>query len=106
VPSKTVRWNSFCPEHGKETLRPVLAGLLGDCMSRRRSDRLPVSPDDLIALALADMPPMTMRLRMLELAGMGTREALDKLGVRRENSYSVITGRTGGVSKRIQNRRS
>jgi uncharacterized protein YjiS (DUF1127 family) len=47
-----------------------------------------------------------MRLAMLELAGMSTREALDKLGVRRENRSRVIAGRTGGASKRMQRGRS
>ena len=61
----------------------------------------------LIALVLEeDMPPMTLRLRLLQLTGMSTPEALDKLGVRRENRSRVISGQTGGASKRMQNRRS
>ncbi len=106
VPGKSVRWRSWCGEHDKEALGPVLAELLAGCVPRRRSDRLPISHDDLVALALTDMPPMTMRRRMLQMTGVGTREALDKLGVRRENRSRVIAGQTGGVSKRMQNRRS
>ena len=71
-----------------------------------RAVRLPIEHDDLIGLALSDMPPMTMRLAMLRLAGLGTPEALDRLGVRRENRSRVIAGLTGGASKRMQNRRS
>jgi hypothetical protein len=105
VPGRTIRWRSWCHKHDKEALRPVLRARLGDCMSQRRVDRMPVSHDDLIAVALSDMPPMSMRLALLELAGLSTTEALDKLGVRRENRSRVITGRTGGASKRIQTRR-
>ena len=106
VPGKSVRWRSWCGEHDKEALGPVLAELLAGCVPRRRSDRLPISHDDLVALALTHMPPMTMRRRMLQTTGVDTREALDKLGVRRENRSRVIAGQTGGVSKRMQNRRS
>jgi hypothetical protein len=70
------------------------------------SRRAPIDHDELIALALADMPPMTRRLEMLRLAGIGTAEALDKLGVRPDNRARVIGARTGGASKRTRNRRS
>lgn len=106
APGKTVRWQSWCAEHDRDALRPVLAGRLGACFPRRRSDRPPVRHDDLIALALADMPPKTKELRMLQMAGMGTREALDKLGVRSDNRARVIGGRTGGTSKWTRSRRS
>lgn len=53
----------------------------------------PPGPSDLQALALAAMPPMSLRLALLEMAGMSTPEALDKLGVRRENRSRVIAGR-------------
>lgn len=105
APGKSVRWRSFC-HHDKEAMRPYLAKLIGPCMPGGRADRTPVDHDDLIALALSDMPPMTMRLAMLRLAGLGTPEALDRLGVRRENRSRVIAGLTGGASKRMQDRRS
>jgi hypothetical protein len=70
------------------------------------SRREPVRHDDLITLALSDMPPMTLRLELLRLAGLGTAEALDKLGVRRENRSRVIAGKTGHASPGMQNRRS
>lgn len=106
VPAKTIRWRSWCAEHGRETLRPALAGLLPGCMPKRGRDRPPVDHDDLIALALdTAMPPMTLRLAMLRLAGVGTQEALDKLGVRREHRSRVIAGQTG-APKRVQRRRS
>ena len=70
------------------------------------SRREPIRHDELIELALADMPPMTLRLHMLRLAGLGTSEALDRMGVRPDNRARVIGGRTGGASKRTRNRRS
>jgi len=41
-----------------------------------------IEQGDLSALALADVPPMSLRLYLLELDGMSTTEALDKLGER------------------------
>jgi hypothetical protein len=95
----SIRWRTWC-ECEQDTVRPVLADRLGDCAPRPRSDRPPIKPGDVTALALADMPPMSMKLAMLEMGGMSTRQALDKLGVRRENRSRVIAGRTGGVPKR------
>jgi hypothetical protein len=105
APGKHVRWRSFCGLHDKDAVRPHLAVLVGPCMPSGRH-RTAIDHDELAALALADLPGMTRRLRMLQMAGMGTQEALDKLGVRRENRSRVIAGKTGGASKRMQGRRS
>ena len=105
APGKHVRWRTFCQPHDKEAVRPYLAALIGPCMPGG-SRREPIRHDDLIALALSGMPAMTMRLEMLRMAGMGTAEALGKLGVRRENRSRVIAGKTGSASKRMQKRRS
>lgn len=91
------------------------AGTWPGCMPSFRaepgSERVPGRPsrarpvieaDDLAELALTDMPPISLRLMLLELSGMATGDALDKLGVRRENRSRVIAGR---ASKRMQNRR-
>lgn len=99
-------WDSYCPDHPKEVLRPVLRQRLGECMPGRGPRRVPIDHDDLAALALAGLPPMTLRLRLLVLTGMRTQEALDKLGVRRDNRARVIAGRSGAASKRTKNRRS
>lgn len=99
APGKHVRWRSFCGSHDKEAVRPHLAKLVGPCMPGG-ARREPIKHGDLITLALADMPPMTKNLRMLQLAGIGTAEALDMLGVRRANRARVIAGKTGGASKR------
>ena len=104
APGKHVRWRTFC-EHDKDTVRPYLATLIGPCMPGG-SRREPIRHDDLIALALADIPPKTKELRMLRLAGMSTAEALDKLGVRPDHRARVIGGRTGGAPKRARSRRS
>lgn len=55
-----------------------------------------IRTEDLIALAMRKMPPMTLRLRMLELAGLPTPVALDTLGVQRTHRSRVIHGNTGG----------
>lgn len=104
APGKHVRWKSWCGEHDKEAVRPYLAKLVGVCMPGKVY-REPIRHDDLTALALCSVPPMSLRLALLELAGYGTREALDMLGVRRENRSRVIAGRSG-ASKLMQNRRS
>jgi hypothetical protein len=72
---------------------------LGLISSARRARKSASDPDELIALALADIPPQSKYLGMLELAGMSTSAALDKLGVTRTNRYRV-------VSALRQNRRS
>jgi hypothetical protein len=105
APGKHVRWKSFCGDHDKDAIRPHLARLIGSCMpggSRRET----IAHDELIELMLSDVPPMTMKLMGLRLAGLGTAEALDKLGVRPDNRARVIGGRTGGASKRTRDRRS
>ncbi len=91
---RSIWWNSFCPRHDKAALRPVLKQKLGDCMPSRASRRAPVDHDDLIALFLSGMPPQSMKLAGLEMAGMSTSEALDKLGIRREHRSRVIADRT------------
>ena len=106
APGKHVRWKSFCGLHDKDAVRPYLVRLVGPCMPSGRVGRPAINHDELIDLALADMPPMTKALRMLQMAGLSTPEALDRLGVRRENRSRVIAGLTGGASKRMQNRRS
>lgn len=88
APGKHVRWRTFCGNHDKEAVRPYLSKLVGPCMplgSRQRRD------NELIALALADLPPQSLRLAMLEMAGLGTGEALDMLGISRTNRYRVVS---------------
>lgn len=93
APGRHVRWRSFCGKHDKDAVKPYLATLIGPCMPSRRAGRHPIDHGDLITLALAEMPPTSLRLAMLEMAGLGTGEALDKLGVRREHRARVIAGR-------------
>lgn len=89
IAGKGIRWNSFCPDHPKATLRPELRNLLKGCLGGKAS----IDPAEIEELALAKMPPTSLRLALLELAGMSTPEALDKLGVRREHRSRVISGR-------------
>jgi hypothetical protein len=93
APGKHVRWRSFCKYHDREAVRPYLLKHIGPCMPSRRTGRAPISSDEVIALALTEMPPTSLRLAMLEMAGTGTSEALDMLGVRREHRARVIAGR-------------
>lgn len=101
VHGKSIRWNSFCgePEHSKDKLRPTMRGLLGDCLPGK-SGPAPIDHHDLIELALDKMPPTSLRLALLELAGMSTPDALDKLGVRREHRSRVISGRAPNLVQR------
>lgn len=101
APGRHVRWRSFCGTHDKDAVRPHLAKLVGQCMPGGVR-REPVKHGDLITLALSDLPPMTKNLRMLEMAGIGTDEALTMLGIRREHRARVVAGKTGGAPKRVQ----
>jgi hypothetical protein len=69
----------------------------------RKPRRARIAPDDVIELALSGMNGLSLKLALLEMAGMSTPEALGKLGVRRENRARVIAGR---ASILMQNRRS
>jgi hypothetical protein len=100
APGKHVRWKSFCGHHDKDAIRPYLAKLLGPCMPGGRSERAPISRDELIALTLADLPPQSRQLGLLELAGMSTGEALAALGISPTHKRRVIDPlrRRGGVA--------
>jgi hypothetical protein len=89
-------WNLHCG-CDRADVRAKLAAL--GLVSARYSPKHAADADDLIVLALADMPPQSLRLGLLELAGMTTNQALDKLGITRTNRYRV-------VSALRQNRRS
>jgi len=86
APGKHVRWRSFCGTHDKEAIRPHLAKLVGPCMpsGRRTIDA------ELVALATADLPPQSLRLALLEMAGMTTAEALAELGIGPTHKRRVI----------------
>jgi hypothetical protein len=81
---------------------PALARCITLPRVPRQRKPAPIDPEALAALALSGMQPMSLKLAMLEMAGVGTREALDKLGVRREHRSRVINGR---APIRVQNRR-
>lgn len=90
----------------------ISAGVSERCLPRmvaqegsRAGQRQParIDPAAITELALSAMPPMSLKLALLELAGMSTSEALDKLGVRREHRARVMNGRAPIL---VQNRRS
>ena len=85
-------------------LMAALSARRPDCITTpSTSARRTLIPGEQLAdLALSGMQPMSLKLALLELSGMSTTAALDKLGIRRENRARVITGR---ASKRMQNRR-
>ena len=88
APGRHVRWKSFCGHHDKEVVRPYLAKLIGVCMPSGRPRS--VSRDELTELALADLSPQSLRLGLLELAGMPTAEALARLGIGPTHKRRVI----------------
>jgi predicted GIY-YIG superfamily endonuclease len=51
-----------------------------------------VSGSAVAELVLSDLHPTPMRLALLQLAGMSTRDALDAMGVSRTNRYRVLAG--------------
>jgi hypothetical protein len=86
APAKHVRWRTFC-KHDREAVRPHLTRLVGPCMpstGRRHIDQ------ELVDLALADLPPQSLRLGMLERAGLTTAEALAALGIGPTHRRRVI----------------
>jgi hypothetical protein len=91
VPATSVRWKSFCSNHDRDALRPVLADLLGECFTATstRQRRKPVDHEQLIALMLSDLPPVAMKVGVLELAGMTRAEAMDELKVARATRYKI-----------------
>lgn len=94
VKTKRVEWNLWCqPRCDRDAVRAKLAAALPGCISVRYSPRHAVDRDDLIRLADSRMPPQSLRLALLEYAGMSTQAALDRLGVQRANRARVIAGR-------------
>lgn len=114
-----VQWEALCPLCGAQKLTLTVKGRLLDrhcqkckapqpeltaamiklfpqCfrLPRTAPERPPlIQSADVTAIALSGMQPISMKLALLELAGMATPEALDKLGVRRENRPRVIARR-------------
>ena len=86
APGRHVRWRSFCGDHDKEAVKPHLAKLVGPCMPSGRR----VIDAELVALATADLPPQSLRLGLLEMAGMTTAEALAELGIGPTHKRRVI----------------
>lgn len=107
APGKHVRWKSFCGKHDKDAVRPYLAKLIGPCMPSG-TRRGAIRHDELIDLALSDLPPQSLRLGLLELAGMTTGEALARLGIGPTHKRRVIEPlrRLGKLPARVSRRRS
>lgn len=87
APGKHVRWRSFCGTHDKDAVRPHLAKLIGACMPFGARER---RNNELIAIARADLPPQSLRLGLLEMAGVPTSEALAMLGIGPTHKRRVI----------------
>jgi hypothetical protein len=92
IDGKRMRWNSFCGDHDREEVRPALRNLLKACMPGKER-RPQVTADDVAELGLSAITSaLSLKLVLLEMSGMNTTAALDKLGVRRENRSRVIAG--------------
>ncbi len=74
-------------------VRRRLAELLPGCVSARYQPQHAISRDDVVTIVLSAMPPQAKYLALLELCGMSTQAALDKLGVRREHRSRLISRR-------------
>lgn len=83
-----IRWRSFCADHDKDALRPVLKRLLGECMPGR-PQWVPPARGILTTVALSELPPVAIKVALLNLDGMTLDEAMDKLGIERANRYRV-----------------
>lgn len=88
APGRHVRWRSFCSYHDRDAIRPHLARIIGVCMPGRVR-REPVRHEDLEALALSGLPPLSLKIQLLVFAGMSIAEALDKMGVDRTTRYRI-----------------
>lgn len=84
---KSISWTNHCG-CDRDDVRDKLAAMLPNCMAARRPVR--VKAADVIALALADVPPQSRQLALLELAGLSTSEALAKIGVGPTHKGRVI----------------
>jgi hypothetical protein len=109
---ETAGWRAPCPACGKHrrlsvqvkggwpvwanhcgcTRAEVAAKLavLVPCVPGARRARPPVDRDALVLLVLSDLPPASLRLGLLELAGLTTADALDRLGVGSTHRSRVI----------------
>jgi predicted GIY-YIG superfamily endonuclease len=101
VARKTVEWHLTRESAAEAEVKAI--GLerpihnIRDAKSARRElKNVKVTGAAVFDLALAKMPPMTLRLRLLELAGFSPHEALDVLGVDPSRRHRVLAGRTGG----------
>lgn len=83
-----VDWWNHC-ECDRDDVRLKLATMLPGCVSARYAPRH-AAAKDIVELALADIPPQSLRLGLLELAGMPTSEALSKLGIGATHRRRVI----------------
>jgi hypothetical protein len=82
-----VRWRVFCP-CDRDIVRKALAGRLGDHLGGH--GRRPVPPAEVDKLVTSGLGPVSLRAALLITSGMGTREALDRLGVTRTNRPRVL----------------
>jgi hypothetical protein len=88
APGKAVRWRSWCGQHDRDALRPVLRQLVGGCMPGRPQHR--ISAEDLIALASRDLPKTAYRVAMLQMAGISPREARAMLKIPESTYYDTL----------------
>ena len=107
VARKTAEWHPTRASAAEAEMKAIrsedpvhnIAGTNPSGGPRLRSEiRSDISGNEIVALAMTKMPPVSLRLAMLELAGMTTREALDALGVGPTHRHRVIYGRLARVA--------
>ena len=96
VTRKTVEWHTTRASAAKTELKAIRSERPAHNMRGFKSGpeiRINVTGAEIYELVQMEMPPTSLRLALLELIGIPTREALDMLGVGRTHGYRVIEGR-------------
>lgn len=84
------KWNLFCP-CDRDEVRARLAELLPECVNGKPR-KVAVDSAGLAAYALdRSIPELALRVLLLEMTGMGTAEACDRLGISRAQRYRTVS---------------
>jgi len=90
APGRTVRWKSWCGEHDKAAIRPILTKLLPGCLPGLNSGPIPIDHSDLVQLACRDLSPAALRIGLLRLAGFTAAKARAELGMAKSTYYDAL----------------
>jgi len=86
-----VEWCLFCVCE-KDVIRAKLAELLPGCVAVRYRGRHRVETAELVELAEdRSLHELSLRVALYDMAGVGLRDACDRLGVSRAQRYRVVS---------------